>query len=141
VTAPKRPRSGPGSRTGAAARSGPSIPDAQRGRPAVRVTLSREALEALDAAQRRTEESRSAILDTLVLSHAAREQYLSPAILERLQALATRRGDPLWLVLDEVVDAGLDLLEASEGAAPGDPVPVVRELEGGGVAIGYRRPS
>lgn len=139
MTAAKKPRSGPGSRTGAAARSGPAIADAQRQRPARRVTLSPEAWALLDAQRAESEDSVSAQLDALVLSRGAEERHLSPAILERLQALAARRGDPLWLVADEVLDAGLDLLESSEGAAPGDPTPVVRELEGGGVAIGYRQ--
>lgn len=134
----KKPRSGPGSRTGAAARSGPSIADAQRQRPARRVTLSTEAWALLDAQRAESEDSVSAQLDALVLSRGAEERHWSPAILERLQALAARRGDPLWLVADEVLDAGLDLLESSEGAAPGDPVPVVRETAGGGVAISYR---
>lgn len=141
MTAPKKPRSGPGSRTGAAARSGPDIPRTQRRRRPVEITLSDAARETLDAAVTRTEESRSAIVEACVLAHAAREQYLSPAILERLVALAARRGDDFWLVMDEVLDAGLDLLESSEGAAPGDPVPVVRETAGGGVAISYRHRS
>lgn len=43
------PRTGPGSRTGERARSGPSIPDAERKRPARRITLALETWEALDA--------------------------------------------------------------------------------------------
>lgn len=43
------PRTGPGSRTGENARSGPSIPDAERKRPARRITLAAETWEALDA--------------------------------------------------------------------------------------------
>lgn len=143
MATPRKPRSGPGSRTGDAARSGPDIPRTQRRRRPVEITLGDAARETLDAAASRTEESRSALVEALVLSHAARERHLSPAILERLVALATRRGDDFWLVLDEVIDIGLDMLEssegaASEGAAPGDPVPVVRETAGGGVAISYR---
>lgn len=134
MVAKKKPRSGPGSRTGAAARSGPDIPRTQRRRRPVEVTLSDAARETLDAAVARTEESRSAIVEACVLAHAAKERYLSPAIMERLVALAARRGDEFWLVMDEVLDAGLDLFEATEtGAAP-----VVRELEGGGVTISYR---
>lgn len=40
---PKKPRTGPGSRTGAAARSGPSIPEANRGTRRTTLRLSPEA--------------------------------------------------------------------------------------------------
>lgn len=43
MTAPKRPRSGPGSRTGDNARSGPSIPEANRGTRRTTLRLSPEA--------------------------------------------------------------------------------------------------
>ena len=109
----KPPRSGPGSRTGANARSGPSgptVPRAQRTRKPVEVTLSPEARSLLDAEAKRTEETRSALVEALILSHIASESYLPPVLLERAQTLATRTGQTLGLVLAEAMRQGLDRL-------------------------------
>ena len=108
-----KPRTGPGSRTGTNARSGPSgptTPRAQRTRRPVEVTLGAEARALLDAESRRTEETRSALVEALILSHIASEAYLPPVLLERAQALATRTGQTLGLVLAEAMRQGLDRL-------------------------------
>lgn len=105
-----KPRTGPGSRTGKAARSGPSTPRAERTRRPVEVTLSPEARELLDREATRTEESRSALVEALVLSGLAQERYLPPALLEQAQRLATRTGASLDLVLAQALAAGLERL-------------------------------
>lgn len=64
-----KPRTGPGSRTGENARSGPSIPLAQRRRRPLEITLSPEARQLLDAEAARTGESRSALVEALVLRY------------------------------------------------------------------------
>lgn len=46
----RKPRSGPGSRTGANARSGPSIPESERASKLLSIRLSPEARARLDAA-------------------------------------------------------------------------------------------
>lgn len=106
-----KPRTGPGSRTGANARSGPSIPVTQRRRRPLEITLSPEARALLDAEAVRVEESRSALVEALVLRHLPSEAYYPPALLERAQALATRRGHAVDQVLAEALDAGLRALE------------------------------
>lgn len=108
-----KPRSGPGARTGAAARSGPSTPRALRARRPVEVTLSTEARELLDAEAARVEETRSALVEALVLRHLPGEAYWPPALVERAQALAARRGHGVEQVLAEALDAGLRALEES----------------------------
>lgn len=109
----KKPRSGPGSRTGANARSGPNVPVAQRHRRPLEITLSPEARELLDAEHQRTEESRSALVEALVLSHLQAERYLPPALVEQAQRLAARTGASLDLVLALALAAGLERLAAS----------------------------
>lgn len=106
MTTPK-PRSGPGSRTGANARSGPNVPVAQRHRRPLEITLSPEARELLDREAARTEESRSALVEALVLSHLAGERYLPPALVEGVQARATARGIDYHTALAEAVAVGL----------------------------------
>lgn len=105
-----------GTRTGANARSGPSGPSTPRGqrtRRPVEITLGADARQLLDAEVRRTEESRSALVEALVLRHLAGEVYWPPALVERAQGLATRRGHALERVLAEALDAGLRALEGS----------------------------
>jgi hypothetical protein len=100
---PKGPRSGPAARSGP---SGPSIPRAQRKRPGIEVYLSPEALERLAAEVERTEESRSALIEALVLTGTP-EHYLSPALLEQMQAVAAREGRTLHDCLCSAVDCWL----------------------------------
>lgn len=108
-----KPRTGPGSRTGANARSGPSIPVTQRRRRPLEITLSPEARQLLDAEARRTGQSRSALVEALVLRHLPGEAYWPPALVERAQGLATRRGHPVEQVLAEALNAGLRALEGA----------------------------
>ncbi len=105
-----------GARTGANARSGPSGPSTPRnarGRPKIELSLSPSARQLLDAEAARTEESRSALVEALVLRHLAGEGYWPPVLVERAQALASVRGHALERVLAEALDVGLRALEGS----------------------------
>jgi hypothetical protein len=74
-----------------------------------------EAANDLDLRAAETGETKSALVSAAILS-TAKDRYLSPAILERVEALAKRRGDAdLWGALSDTVDLGLDGLEVSIG--------------------------
>lgn len=103
MSQPAKPAKGP--RSGANARSGPSgrsTPRAQRTRRPVEVTLSAEAIAALDAEVARTEEPRSRLVETLILTGRP-ERYLAPALLEDLSAYAQSRGRSVWDCLHDAV--------------------------------------
>lgn len=111
----QKKRTGPGSRTGAAARSGPNIPTSQRKRRPLEITLGAEARALLDAEATRTEETRSALVEALVLSHLQAERYLPPALVEGVQARATARGIDYHAALAEAVAVGLHAPPAAAG--------------------------
>ena len=62
-----KPRSGPGSRTGAAARSGPPSPEANRKDKVLSIRIPDEAREALDQLAARWSISRSAVVARLAI--------------------------------------------------------------------------
>jgi len=66
------PRTGPGSRTGDNARSGPSLPEDERDAKVVTARLAPEAREALDAVAARWGLSRSATIARLAVEALAR---------------------------------------------------------------------
>ena len=94
---------------GTASRSGPSGPtpaEADRLRPRVQLRLAHETIAALDREAARTEESRSALVEALVLTGTP-DRYLSPALLEGLQRAAEAQGRDLHAVLCDAVDCYL----------------------------------
>lgn len=93
-------------------RSGPSISREQRKRKILQVTLSDEARAVLKKASVDLEESQSALVEALILSHLAHDQILPPALLrstERLHRLRARDGrqETLLDVLVEALDVGV----------------------------------
>ena len=67
---PKPPRTGPGSRTGENARSGPSIPEDEREAKVITARLAPDVRAALEALQERWSLSRSATLAKLITDAA-----------------------------------------------------------------------
>jgi len=68
------PRTGPGSRTGENARSGPSLPEDERDAKIITARLAPEAREALDAVATRWGLSRSATIARLAVEALARRE-------------------------------------------------------------------
>jgi hypothetical protein len=96
--------------------SGPTIPADQRKRKPTNLTLSDVARAALDAEVARTEETRSALVEALILTGTP-DGYLSPALLEQVQALAAERGETVHAALHSAVEvwmAGIERLSPEE---------------------------
>jgi len=104
MTTTRKPRpSGP---------SGQSTPRALRTRRPLEITLSEEARAVLDGAAERTEETRSALVESLILSHLAGERLLPPALLQSAEELRTIRSrdgrrEGLLDVLSEALAVGV----------------------------------
>lgn len=64
---PQPPRTGPGSRTGERARSGPNLPESERDAKVITARLAPDVREALEELQGRWGLSRSATLARLIL--------------------------------------------------------------------------
>lgn len=98
-----------------ASRSGPSLQRHERTRKITQFTLSDDARAVLEKASADLDESKSALVEALILSHLAGDQILPPALLrsaEELRALRTRDGrkESLLDVLTEALDVGIDAL-------------------------------
>lgn len=96
-------------------RSGPSLQRHERTRKIVQLTLSDDARAVLKKASVDLEESQSALVEALILSHLASDQILPPALLasvRELHRLRARDGrqESLLDVLVEALDVGVGAL-------------------------------
>ena len=96
-------------------RSGPSLQRHERPRKIISLTLSDEARAVLKKASADLEESQSALVEALILSHLASDKILPPALLasvRELHALRARDGrqETLLDVLVEALDVGVGAL-------------------------------